>query len=125
MPLKHTRPVLVTMAYDFSISDAGVSAVITILIATFMINWAAKMVIDRSSLIAAFLTAILGSIGASLVWAGVGGTLGLVLGAFVWALVAAIFYRTAILKGAIIGLVAGVAWFLINLAVEAIMRAIA
>ncbi len=85
-----------------------------------MIHIAAKMVLDKSSLLSAFLTALIGTLLGQVVAGLVGGTLGLVLALATWALIAAVFYRTKWVKGAIVGLVAWVLWFLINLAVRAL-----
>jgi hypothetical protein len=83
------------------------------LVTALFVYIAARIVIDRSGVIAALLTALLANLLAGLVLAWVGfGTLGIILALAVWALVAALFYRTSWLKGAVIGLVAWVLWLL-------------
>ena len=51
----------------------------------------------------------------------VGGTLGLVLAILTWALVCALFYRTGMLKAAVVGLVAWVLYFLVTWLVGVLM----
>lgn len=79
---------------------------VTWLVTALFIHFAAKIVLDRSSFLAALLTALVGSLLAVLVGALVGGTLGLLLAIATWALVCALFYRTGWLKAAVVGLVA-------------------
>ncbi len=103
-----------------------VSAIITLLIATIFIFFAAKFVLGRSSFISAFLVALLGTLLASLAVLGVTalgapGWVGLVTAIVVWALVAAIFFRAAWVQGAIIGLVAWVLFALVSFLVELIL----
>lgn len=100
-----------------------VSGLITLAIATLVIHVAARMVIDRGGFLPALLTALLGSILAVLVSQAVGGTLGLVLAIATWAFIAAVFFRTQWVKGAIIGVVAWIIWFLVSIVVRWVMAA--
>lgn len=96
------------------------SGVITLLVATLVVWLSARWVIDRSSILASILTVLLATFVSGLVAAALPGWLGLVLAAAVWALIAAFFFRTDWIKGAIIGLVAWVLWVVIRLVVEAL-----
>ncbi len=114
------------MAYEFEVSREIVTTVVTILVVSLFINWAARLVLDRSSFIAAILTAVVGSIVAVLVLVAVGRMsesiwIGRTAAIATWAIIAAIFYRTAWVKGAIIGLVAWVLWFLVGLLIDALI----
>lgn len=109
------------MAYEFQADSALVSGIITLIIASLFVYFAARFVIDRSSFLASILTVLLGTFLASLVAGLVSGILGLVLGVAAWALVAAVFFRTAWVKGAIIGVVAWLLWFLVSLAINAVL----
>jgi hypothetical protein len=83
---------------------------VSILVTTLFIWFAARLVLDRSSIIAALLSAIVSTLLASLILFLLGaGLAALILAALVWALCTAAFFRTNIAKGLIIGLVA---WFL-------------
>lgn len=103
----------------FGVELATHSLVAFLLVALF-IYFAARFVIDRSGVIAALLTAFLGTLLAGLVLGAVGGTLGVVLAVIVWALVAAFFFRTSWVKGAIIGVVAWLLWWLTRIVVQAL-----
>jgi hypothetical protein len=89
------------------------------------IHFAAKFVLDRSSFLAALLTAVvatfLATLGGGLLSTVIAtGWILLVIGIAIWALVAAIFFRARWIQGAIIGLVAWLLWFLVNLAINAL-----
>jgi hypothetical protein len=110
------------MPIEYSLSSGLVSALITILVATLFIYFAARAVLGRASFLAALGTALVATFLASLAAAGVdavGGAWWLAwgVGIFVWALIAAIFFRAAWVQGAIIGLVAWVLYFLVNLVI--------
>ena len=77
-------------------------------VASLFIHFAAKIVLDKSSFLTAMLVALIGTILAGLVGGLVEGTLGLVLAVITWALVCALFYRTGMIKAAVVGLVAWV-----------------
>ncbi len=94
---------------------------VTWIVTALFIHFAAKIVLDRSSFLAALLTALVGSLLAVLVGALVGGTLGLVLAIATWALVCALFYRTGWLKAAVVGLVAWVLFFLVSWLVDRLL----
>lgn len=109
------------MAFDFSVQGSLIAAIITILIASLFIYFAARMVLDRASLLAAIGTAVIGTFLATLAWGLLDGVWGMVLAIATWALVAALFFRTDWVKGAIIGVVAWLLWFLVSLAIEALV----
>lgn len=104
--------------YQISVSDDFVSLLIVLLVTTLFVWLAARIVIDRSSVLAALLTALVGNFLAFLVSGAVGGMPGLILAVLVWGLVAALFFRTAWLKGAVIGVVAWLLWFLTRLLLD-------
>lgn len=96
-----------------------VSALITWLVASIFVYFAARFVTDRSSFIAALLSVLIGSVLAALVAIGISALewpamVGTILGLAAYALVIAIFYRTDWIKGAIIGLVAGVLYVVVT-----------
>ena len=101
-------------------SDVWVPSLVTILITTLFIYFAARIVLDRSSFLAALATAVISTLLAVLVsqLAG-GGTLGLILGILVWALVTGAFFRTSMLKAVVIGLVAWALSLLVGLILSA------
>lgn len=105
---------------DITISDAWVNFLILLVIEALFIWAAAKIVDAPGGFLAAILTALIGNFLAFLVWGAVGGILGLILAVLTWGLIAALFFRTAWLKGAVIGVVAWLIWFLVNLALEAL-----
>ena len=80
-------------------------------ITSLFIHFAAKIVLDKSSFLTAMLVALVGTLLAGLVGGLVGGMLGLILAVVTWALVCALFYRTGIVKAAVVGLVAWVLYF--------------
>ncbi len=98
-----------------------VRLLVTWIVTALFIHFAAKIILDRGGFIAALLVALVGTLLAGLVSLLVDGTLGLVLAIATWALVCALFYRTGWLKGAVIGLVAWVLYFLVSLAVRALL----
>lgn len=99
-----------------------VSTAISVLVTSLFIFFAARFVLDRSSFVAAILTAVLGSVAAAAVFLLVeGGVLGFALAIAVWALLAALFFRTDWIKGAIIGLVAWVLWLVVTLVIRALL----
>lgn len=106
----------VGVAVPFGTTQLQVGGLLTILLATLFIWLAARLVIDRSSLLAALASAVISTLLAALVVALVGGgVLGIVLAILVWALCTAAFFRTDWAKGAIIGLVAWVLSYLVEL----------
>lgn len=109
------------MATEFNVSQDAIRFVVTWVVTALFIHFAAKIVTDRSSFLAALLVALVGSLLAILVGGLVGGTLGLVLAIATWALVCAIFYRTSWLKGAVVGLVAWVLYLLVTWLVRMLM----
>jgi hypothetical protein len=107
------------MAAPFATTQLQVGGLVTILVATLFIWLAARLVIDRSSILAALASAVISTLLAGLIAALVGGgTLGIVLAILVWAAFTALFFRTDWTKGAIIGLVAWVLSFLVDLMVK-------
>lgn len=100
------------MAFDMK-SDLA-TFLITWVVTALFIHFAAKIVLDKSSFVAALLTALVGSLLAVLVGGLVGGTLGVILAIATWALVCALFYRTGWIKAAVVGLVAWVLFFLVR-----------
>ena len=107
---------------DFNVSQDVTRFLVTWVVTALFIYFAARIVADRSSFIAALLVALVGSLLAILVGGLVGGTLGLVLAIATWALVCAIFYRTSWLKGAVVGLVAWVLFYLVTILVQKLMN---
>ncbi|HLF16516.1 MAG TPA: hypothetical protein VI796_03690 [Candidatus Thermoplasmatota archaeon] len=103
-------------------ADAWKPALVAILIATLFIYFAARLVLNRSSLLAALASAVVSTLLASLLLIYVGGILGLVLAIVVWGLFTAIFFGTGWARGAIIGLVAWVLWVLTLLALDALAK---
>lgn len=102
------------MAPEFEVGRDLTTFLVTWLVTALFIHFAAKIVLDKSSFVAALLTALVGSILAVLVGALVGGMLGLILAIATWALVCALFYRTGWLKAAVVGLVAWVLFALVR-----------
>jgi len=104
------------MATPFSTTSLQVGGLLSILLATLFIWLAARLVLDRSSLLAALASAVLSTLLAGLILAWLGhGLAALILALLVWALCTAAFFRTDAAKGAIIGLVAWVLWYLATL----------
>lgn len=100
--------------FEFQAQAGLVSALVTLLLATLLIRFAAGIVLDRSAWVASFLTALVGTLAATFVWSLVPGTLGVVLAILVWAAAAALFFRTRWVKGALIGVVAWILWALVT-----------
>ena len=100
------------MAFEFRTDLPGF--LITWLVTALFIHFAAKIVLDRSSFLSALLTALVGSLLAFLVAGLVSGVLGIVLAIVTWAAVCALFYRTALVKAAVVGLVAWVLFVLVR-----------
>lgn len=100
--------------------SAIVSAVISVLIVTLFIFFAAKFVLDRTSFLAALGTALIGTFLATLLTDLIGRVLDAPVWVFyiiavaIWALVAAFFFRARWIQGAIIGLVAWLLWVLVH-----------
>ena len=101
------------MAWEFDAPRDLTTFLITWVVTAIFIHFAAKIVLDKSSFIAALLTALVGTSLAVLVGALVGGTLGVILAIATWALVCALFYRTGWIKAAVVGLVAWVLYFIV------------
>ena len=99
---------------DFEPQGSWLAALITWVVTALFIHFAAKIVLDRSSILTALLVALIGTILAVLVGGIVAGTLGLILAIVTWALVCALFYRTGMLKAAVVGVVAWVLYFLVT-----------
>jgi len=98
------------MAFE-ELGDNWVGFVVAWILTALFIHFAARIVLDRSAFLVALLVALVGTLLAGLVFGLVGGTLGLVLSIVTWALVCALFYRTGIVKAAVVGLVAWVLFF--------------
>jgi len=98
---------------DFTAHGGWIGALVAWVVTALFIHFAARIVLDRSSFLTALLVALIGTLLAFVV-VGVfgGGTLGVVLAILVWAIVCAMFYRTGIVKAAVVGLVAWVLFFL-------------
>jgi uncharacterized membrane protein len=103
------------MAAPFATTQLQITGLVSILVATLFIWFAARLVLDRSSLLAALASAVISTLLAGLIVAYVGGAVGIILAILVWALFTAIFFRTDWAKGAIIGLVAWVLSYLVGL----------
>jgi hypothetical protein len=95
-------------------------SLVAILLTSLFIWLAARFVLDRSSILAAIASAVISTLLAGVVVALVGGTLGIILGVLVWALCTSAFFRTDWIKGAIIGLVAWVLYYLTGLLLGAL-----
>lgn len=106
----------------FEVRGGWLAAVITWVVTALFIHFAAKIVLDRSSFLTALLVALVGTVLAFLVAGLVAGTLGVVLAIVTWALVCALFYRTGMVKAAVIGLVAWVLFFLVTWLVDKLMK---
>ncbi|HUR64057.1 MAG TPA: hypothetical protein VM241_06215 [Candidatus Thermoplasmatota archaeon] len=106
------------MTAPFATTQLQVGGLLSIVIATLFIWLAARLVLDRSSLLAALASAVISTLLAGLIAAAVGGTVGLVLAILVWALCTAAFFRTDWAKGAIIGLVAWVLSYVVGLLLQ-------
>jgi hypothetical protein len=112
---------LVPSMAEFDLQSDVVRFLITWVLTALFIHFAAKIVLDRGGFIAALLVALVGTLLAVFVSGLVGGTLGLVLAIVTWALVCAIFYRTSWLKGAVVGLVAWVLFFVVSWVVRKLL----
>ena len=108
------------MAPPLFAQERLITSLVTLLVASAVVYLAARMVLDRSSILASIVTVVLGTFLSALVAAALPGLLGILVAAAVWALVAAFFFRTEWLKGAIVGLVAWALWALIGLVVDAL-----
>jgi hypothetical protein len=109
--------------FGFQFDTAGwVAIVVAVLVAGLFVYFAARIVIDRASYAASIATILVGNLVAFAIALVVAGLAGLLLAAAGWALVAAFFFRTRWLKGAVIGLVAWALWILVNLAVAFLIR---
>ena len=105
----------------FEVQGGWLAALITWVVVSLFIHFAAKIVLDKSSFLTAMLVALIGTILAVLVGGLVGGTLGLILAIVTWALVCALFYRTGMLKAAVVGVVAWVLFFLVTWIVKMVV----
>lgn len=94
----------------FTLQTTIFASLVTIVLATIFVYVAARVVIDTSSILASLATVVIGTLVAGVVASFVPGTLGIVLAAATWALAAAVFFRTAWVKGAVVGLVAWALW---------------
>ena len=103
---------------DFSLQTTLVASLVSLIVATIFVYVAARIVVDTSSILASIGTAFFGTLLAGLALTYIPGVLGLVAAAAAWALVAAAFFRTKWLKGAVIGLVAWVLWALALWAID-------
>lgn len=106
------------MAFELEPRSALAGGLVSLLVNALFVYFAGRIVLDRGALFASIFTALVGSFLAALVFGAVGGTPGLILAGAVWALVAAFFFRTEWLKGAVVGLVAGVLWILVSLVID-------
>jgi hypothetical protein len=109
-------------SHNVELADLWVPTLIAFLLTALFVYIAARVVLDRSSIFAALLTALIGNVLGGLIYLWLGGWLGLILAVLVWSLVAALFFRTGWIKGALIGLVAWVLWLIIQLIGDAIAR---
>jgi len=92
---------------------------VTLILATIIVYFAAKWTIDATSLARAFLTVVIATVVSGFVAGLINGILGELLSLIVWAAMAALVYRTAWIKGAIIGIVAWVLWLVVGIVVGA------
>jgi len=109
------------MGQSHSMAFPWLDFLIEALIVGIFIFIAARIVVDKGGYLSAVLGAILASLAMGLVGSLVDGTLGLVLALATGALVLALVFRTGWLKGAVIGLVAGVLYILTSLLLDKIM----
>ena len=101
--------------FDFELGRDLVGFLVALLITALFIWLAARIVIDRGGLLASILTALVATFLAQLMLVLIPGRIiGLIVAVAVWALVAALFFRTQWLKGAVIGLVAWVLWAVVQ-----------
>ncbi len=103
----------------FSVQGSLVGTLVAWLVASLFVYFAARFVIDRSSIIASLLSVLIGSLLAGFVQIGaiameLPGWAVYALSFAAVALVIAIFFRTNWLKGAIIGVIAALLWVLVN-----------
>lgn len=107
------------MQHEFGASN-WITAIITILVTTLFIYFAAKFVLDRSSFLAALGTALVATFLAEIIMGLVASAFDIaawaviLIGIAVWALVAAFFFRARWIQGAIIGLVAWLLWAIVH-----------
>ncbi len=104
---------------EFSVQGGLIGSLVAWIVASLFVYFAARIVIDRSSMVAALLSTFLGSLLAGLVQIGGGqldlptwATLSLAFASV--ALVIAVFFRTQWTKGAIIGIIAALLWVGVN-----------
>ncbi|MES2155824.1 MAG: hypothetical protein V4510_11880 [bacterium] len=102
------------MKQDAGTSGFWVDVLVTVLITALFVYVAARIVAGHGGFLASIATVLIGNFLAFLIWGAVGGTLGLVLAILAWGLVAAIFFRTRWLQGAVIGVVAALLWLLVR-----------
>ncbi len=98
----------------FSDGNYWVDFLIVLLVTALFVYIAARIVAGRASYLSAIGTVLVGNFLAGLVLVLVGGILGLVLAILVWGLIAAAFFRTRWLQGAVIGVVAALLWILVR-----------
>jgi hypothetical protein len=99
-----------------------VKFLVTWVVTALFIHFAARIVLDKSSFTTALVVALLGSLLFLLVLHFVAGKLGFVLAIAAWALVCAIFYRSGLLKAAVVGLVAWVLAVVVSWIVGQLLR---
>lgn len=99
---------------EFQVGSGIVSAILSILIVSLFIHFGAKPFTHDAGFLRAVFVAIVGSLLATVVWGALGGTLGLIVAVAVWALVAAVTYRTSWLAGLMIGVVAWILWAIVS-----------
>lgn len=108
--------------------ESIVSGLISILLVSLAIHFGAKPFAraENEKFLNAILVAVLGSILATLVEFlladAIGATWARVLALATWALVAAAIYRTSWIRGALIGVLAWLLWFVVSLIVAALFN---
>jgi hypothetical protein len=115
------------MAVEFTTLSNIISGVISILVVSIFIHFGAKPFAEEinEKFSNAIIVAVAGSVLASLAAILLSGVFtkpiyGQLLSVAAWALVAAAIYHVSWVKGLLIGLVAGILWFIVNLVMAAI-----
>lgn len=118
------------MALEVSSLSTIISGLISILLVSLAIHFGAKPFAkaEHESFWRAIVVAVVGSLFATLVALGMaellpGEILPLIVSLAAWALVAAIVYRVTWLRGVLIGILAWLLWFVVNLLIGLIFGA--
>jgi Ni,Fe-hydrogenase I cytochrome b subunit len=112
-------------AFELDVGTGILAAILTLLVTATFIYFAARFVLDRSSFLAAILTAVVGTL---LAYLAVIVLTPLVQAAWIpfvaavamWALAAAVFFRAKWVQGVIIGIVAWLLFLLVGFLISLI-----